>query len=51
MYWDFVARHARMLEGNPRTVMMVKNLQRFGADEVAALRRTAQRMRDDPQAL
>jgi deoxyribodipyrimidine photolyase-related protein len=51
MYWDFVARHARMLEGNPRAVMMVKNLQRFGHDEVAALRRTAQRMRDDPQSL
>ena len=41
MYWDFVARHAPMLESNPRTVMMVKNLARFGDDEVAAIRQTA----------
>ncbi len=51
MYWDFVARHAPMLEKNPRTVMMVKNLARFGAGEVAAIRQTAQRMRDRPDLL
>ena len=51
MYWDFVARHAPMLERNPRTVMMVKNLARFGADEVAAIRATAERMRAQPDAL
>ncbi len=51
MYWDFVARHAPMLEKNPRTVMMAKNLARFGADEVAAIRQTAQRMRDRPDLL
>lgn len=51
MYWDFVARHAKRLEGNPRTVMMVKNLGRFDKAEVAAIRQTAQRMRDAPDAL
>jgi len=51
MYWDFVARHATMLEANPRTVMMVRNLRRFGPAEVAAIRDTAQRMRADPDAL
>ena len=51
MYWDFVARHAPMLERNPRTVMMVKNLARFGADEVAVIRATAERMRAQPDAL
>lgn len=51
MYWDFVARHAPMLEKNPRTVMMVKNLTRFGDDEVAAIRQTAQRMRAQPDRL
>ena len=51
MYWDFVARHASMLERNPRTVMMVKNLARLGADEVASIRATAERMRAQPDAL
>ena len=51
MYWDFVARHAPMLERNPRTVMMVKNLRRFDAEEVAAIRATAERMRGQPDAL
>ena len=51
MYWDFVARHASMLERNPRTVMMVKNLARLGADEVASIRATAERMRAQPDTL
>ena len=51
MYWDFVARHAKRLEGNPRTVMMVKNLGRFDKAEVEAIRATAQRMRDQSDAL
>ncbi len=51
MYWDFVARHAQRLEGNPRTAMMVKNLARFDAAEVEAIRRTAQRMRAQPESL
>ena len=51
MYWDFVARHAPMLAKNPRTVMMVKNLARFGEDDVAAIRQAAQRMRARPDRL
>ena len=51
MYWDFVARHAKKLEGNPRTVMMVKNLARFDSAEVAAIRRTAEEMRARPESL
>ncbi len=46
MYWDFVARHEPLLKANPRTVMMTRNLQRFGAEEVAAIRRTAGAMRE-----
>ncbi|MEO7241266.1 MAG: cryptochrome/photolyase family protein [Variovorax sp.] len=45
MYWDFVARHAQRLEANPRTVMMVKNLRRFGEENVTAVQETAARMR------
>ncbi len=51
MYWDFVARHAPLLTANPRTVMMAKNLERFDADEVATIRRAAQRMRERPDLL
>ncbi|RYF75574.1 MAG: cryptochrome/photolyase family protein [Comamonadaceae bacterium] len=51
MYWDFVARHAEMLERNPRTVMMVKNLRRFDEDETAAIRERARQMRERPDAL
>jgi deoxyribodipyrimidine photolyase-related protein len=51
MYWDFVARHEKMLENNPRTVMMTRNLQRFGADERAAIRKTADAMRERPDLL
>lgn len=51
MYWDFVARHAEMLEANPRTVMMARNLGRMDPGEVRALRATAQRMREQPDLL
>ncbi len=51
MYWDFVARHERLLEHNPRTVMMVRNLQRFGAEERAAMREAAKQMRERPESL
>ncbi|WP_077001137.1 cryptochrome/photolyase family protein [Variovorax sp. KK3] len=51
MYWDFVARHERMLENNPRTVMMTRNLGRFSDDERAAIRRTAADMRAHPDLL
>ncbi|RZL57875.1 MAG: cryptochrome/photolyase family protein [Variovorax sp.] len=46
MYWDFVARHEKLLDGNPRTVMMVRNLARMDPDEVKTLRATAERMRE-----
>ncbi|MGJ7581917.1 cryptochrome/photolyase family protein [Variovorax sp. RHLX14] len=51
MYWDFVARHADMLEANPRTVMMARNLGRMDPGDVKALRATAQRMREQPDLL
>ena len=51
MYWDFTARHAKMLEANPRTVMMARNLARMDAEDVKGIRQTAQRMRDRPDLL
>ena len=40
-----------MLANNPRTVMMTRNLQRFGANERAAIRKTAEEMRDRPDLI
>jgi deoxyribodipyrimidine photolyase-related protein len=51
MYWDFVARHERMLENNPRTVMMARNLRRFSAEERAAMQGSADAMRERPDLL
>ncbi len=41
MYWDFVARHADMLAGNPRTSMPAMALRKMPAETVAALRAQA----------
>jgi deoxyribodipyrimidine photolyase-related protein len=41
LYWDFVARHAERLAGNPRTAMPVRALRRMAPGDVAALRRQA----------
>jgi deoxyribodipyrimidine photolyase-related protein len=41
LYWNFLDRHEAAFAGNPRTALMVKNLQRIGDAERAALRITA----------
>ena len=43
LYWDFVARHAALLAGNPRTSMPAMALRKMGAGDVAALREHAAR--------
>ena len=40
-----------MLEANPRTVMMARNLGRMDPAEVETLRDTAQKMREQPELL
>jgi deoxyribodipyrimidine photolyase-related protein len=44
LYWNFVDRHETELAANPRTSMMVKNLQRLTADERVQLRLRAGEM-------
>ena len=51
LYWNFVARHYEALATNPRTMMMVKNFDRIGTDERAAIARQAATMLDDLDAL
>jgi deoxyribodipyrimidine photolyase-related protein len=51
LYWNFVAKHRDALANNPRTRMMVSNLDRIGAAERAAIARQAEKMLDDLDAL
>ncbi len=43
LYWDFMARHAAMLGGNPRMAMPLRTYERMAPDKQAALRDEAQR--------
>ena len=45
LYWDFLARHERLLAGNPRMTMQLKNLGRKPAAEVRTIRRQADDLR------
>ena len=45
LYWDFLARHRRRLDANPRMAMQLRNLARKPPAEVAAIRRTARALR------
>ena len=46
LYWNFIAGHYEALAGNPRTVMMVKNFDRIGPEERAAIAAQAARTLD-----
>jgi deoxyribodipyrimidine photolyase-related protein len=50
LYWDFLMRHEPALARNPRTVMQVRNLQRVGEPERAAIAAAAQAIRDRHRA-
>ncbi len=51
LYWNFLDAHEKEFSGNPRTALMVKNLQRISADEMAAVRLRAAEMLADLNAL
>jgi deoxyribodipyrimidine photolyase-related protein len=46
LYWDFLARHERLLRKNPRLSMQLKNLTRKDAAELRTIRRQADDLRD-----
>ena len=46
LYWDFLAEHREALGSTPRMRMVLKNLDRWGEDEVAAIRDAARAHRD-----
>jgi deoxyribodipyrimidine photolyase-related protein len=45
MYWDFLDRHREKFRGNRRMMFQLKNLERKSADEMAAIREQAERVR------
>ncbi len=48
LYWDFLARHQDTLRRNPRMALVIKQLDRLPAEELAAIRATAAAHRGDP---
>jgi deoxyribodipyrimidine photolyase-related protein len=44
LYWNFLDQHEAQFAGNPRTALMVKNLQRMSPPERASVRDAAQHM-------
>jgi len=51
LYWHFLKTHESELAGNPRTALMVKNLQRIDGQELAAIGVRAQALLDDLDSL
>ena len=46
LYWDFLMRHEKMLAGNPRMIMQVKNLVRITAPKKKAIQARAEELRE-----
>ncbi|NII10548.1 cryptochrome/photolyase family protein [Oleiagrimonas sp. C23AA] len=46
LYWDFLARHRQRFAGHPRLGLQVRNLERRDAQELAAMRRQADALRE-----
>jgi len=46
LYWDFLARHEKLLARNPRMTMQLKNLSRKTAADLRAIRRQADGLRE-----
>ena len=51
LYWHFLKTHESELAGNPRTALMVKNLQRIDGQELAEIGVRAQALLDDLDSL
>jgi len=45
LYWDFLARHEKLLAGNQRMTMQLKNLSRKDAGELRSIRRQADQLK------
>lgn len=50
LYWDYLLRHEKGLQKNPRMTMQLKNLGRLSNDQKSAIRSQAQQFRQQTQA-
>jgi deoxyribodipyrimidine photolyase-related protein len=48
LYWDFLDRNRKRLEGNQRLALQLKNLDRKSEKEMVDIRKRAKVVRDDP---
>ena len=46
LYWDFLARHEKLLKKNPRMTMQIRNLVRKDKSELKTIRRQAENLRE-----
>jgi deoxyribodipyrimidine photolyase-related protein len=44
LYWNFLIKHEQVMLNNPRTVLMVKNLNRFNNEEKTLIQQKAQKV-------
>jgi deoxyribodipyrimidine photolyase-related protein len=44
LYWHFLDKHEKAFAANPRTALMVRNLQRMAPEELEAIRKDGKRM-------
>ena len=51
LYWNFLIKHYDTFARNPRTALMTKNVDRFNADEVAAIQAQAKQVLGNLDAL
>jgi deoxyribodipyrimidine photolyase-related protein len=51
LYWNFLDKHEASFAGNPRTALMVKNLQRMSPELRAQVRSRAGEMLADLDSL
>ncbi len=47
LYWNFLIKHYDTFNRNPRTALMAKNVQRFSAEEVAAIQAQSLQLLDN----
>lgn len=51
LYWNFLIKHYDTFSRNPRTALMAKNVDRFSAEDVAAVQAQAQKILTDLDAV
>ena len=44
LYWHFLIKHYEVFSRNPRTALMIKNVDRFNAEELAAIQYSAEKV-------